>query len=245
MGSLFYRCYTLSSISCKVQVSVPSFQNLLVFRRWVSISEIDIMSNVPSNANCEASFLKVTGRIVRQIAFRVFSCSYKLFYRERRVKVKQWPACSRCSCVWPCSSWPWLWDPVVLSWEWEWLSEWSWPWVPCEWSCPWRECSWPWEPCEWSWPWLWEWPWPASASPEQEKLLIKGTFIGVSSTTFICLRFCTPLGLMDLVGYSSESEEPPAKRRQTVYCLWDFFFLLFMQETTTYLPIAITTCTHR
>jgi hypothetical protein len=87
--SLLYRCYTLSSISCRVQVLVLSFQNPPVFRRRVSVSEIDILFIVPSNANCEAPFLKVTGRIVRQITFRVFSCSYKLFHRERRVKVKQ------------------------------------------------------------------------------------------------------------------------------------------------------------
>ena len=39
----FYRCYTLSSTSCRVQVSVLSFRNLLVFIKWVSINEIDIL----------------------------------------------------------------------------------------------------------------------------------------------------------------------------------------------------------
>ena len=71
---------------------------------------------------------------------------------------------------------------------------------------------------------------------------------GLLQQILISLRFCTRparASMNSLVGYSSESEEePPAKRRQAVYCFRDCF-LLFIQETATYLPIDITLCTHR
>ena len=119
-----------------------------------------ISSHAPANSDSESSLLKISIGIIRHVTFRIFAYSkpnHKFNSRSFLLE-EDVPAWSRCSWVWPWSP-PWVWPCSP-------------PWVcpppPCEWPCP--SCEWlcvtP-GSCVCAW----------CGSPEEERLLMKGTFI--------------------------------------------------------------------